>query len=322
MARILGIAVAAALSISGLFASPALAAGDLIHVQAGSLAFGATSPIGGGNRFYPANVAIHPGGSIAFNVVGAHLLAVNRPPGPIFTLFGPPSFSATLASPTQAVNSSIIGDTGPTTFTLTFASTLPPGRYTVICGLHIGMKETVHVLPMSARLPKTDAEYGAIAQKQITRDLDTLRDIAATANKRGDDEDEDSGLTVWVGAGNNRVSNLRFFPGTATVHVGQKITFLKTHDPTEPHTVTFGTEPSDPLLQLLPRGGSTYSGTENVNSGFMATKAQFAFYQLAGTPLPVALTKYTLTFTTAGTFSYFCAIHDGVGMKATVVVLP
>src|SRR5438105_13914021 len=88
--RIASFALAAALSVTGLFASPALAASaHTWSVQAGSIAFGSAGPVGGGNRFYPAVVSIHHGDSIAFHGLGAHLLAVNRPAGPIFTLFGP-----------------------------------------------------------------------------------------------------------------------------------------------------------------------------------------------------------------------------------------
>jgi plastocyanin len=319
--RIVSAAVAAALSITYLFASPALAAdAHTWSVQMGSVAFGSTGPRASGNRFYPESVAIHQGDSVAFNVVGAHLLAVNRPPGPVFALFGPPSFAATLTSPSQSVNSSIIGDAGPVTFTLTFASTLPAGRYLVICGLHLGMKELVDVRPPGAELPKTDAENAVTAQREIAHDLATFDRIDATAN-RGNRDDEDQGPTVWAGAGNKRGSNLRFFPASITVHVGQTITFLKTHDPTEPHTVTFGPENPDPILQFVPSGGNTYDGTGTVNSGFLSTSKQFAFYQLAGTPL-VQATSFKVTFTKAGTFSYICEIHDVVGMVGTVVVRP
>ncbi|MDQ6852907.1 MAG: plastocyanin/azurin family copper-binding protein [Actinomycetota bacterium] len=312
-------ALSAMLSVTGLFGSPALAAGGHTwQVQAGSLAFGATGPTGGGNRFYPAAIAIHQGDSVTFSPMGAHTITFNRPAAPVFALFGPFG-DRTITSPTQRTNSGIIGQ-GPGTYTLTFASTLPTGRYTIICGLHIGMRETIAVLPSTEKLPKTDAEYRAIAQKEIARDLANLADIAADA--RDNNEDEDGNPSVLVGAGNTRVSNLRFFPGAVTVHVGQTVTFLKTQDPTEPHTVTFGTEPADPLAQQLARGGSTYSGTENISSGFMSTPAQYAFYQLAGTPLPVALTKYKVTFTKVGDFAYFCAIHDVVGMRATVHVVP
>lgn len=314
------IAFSAILSISGLLASPAFAAtSQTWEIQAGSVAFGATGPTGGGNRFYPERIAIHQGDSVTFRPIGPHTITFNRPPGPVFGLFAPFG-ETTITSANQQTNSGIIGEPPGASYTLSFASTLPAGRYMVICGLHIGMRETITVLPPGAELPKTAAQYRAIAQEQIADDLAALAEIAADA--RENDRDEDGGPSVLVGAGNKRVSNLRFFPQVVTVHLGQTVTFMKTHDPTEPHTVTFGTEPEDPLAQLLARGGSTYSGTENISSGFMSTPAQYAFYQLAGTPLPVARTKYKVTFTAVGDFAYFCALHDGAGMRATVHVVP
>ena len=314
-------AMAIVLSITGIFGSPAVAAGTTTwHVQAGSIAFGPTGPVGGGNRFYPASIAIHPGDKVAFTPLGAHTITYNRPPGPVFVLFAP-SGVTTLTAANESVNSGIIGDgpPPPPTFTVTFASTLPAGLYKFICGLHIGMTEMIDVLPMSQALPKTDAQYGAIAQAEITRDLATVADIAAEAAQGT--EDEDGGPSVLVGAGNKRVSNLRFFPQTTTIHVGQTITFLKTHDPTEPHTVTFGPENPDPFLQLLPSGGNTYDGTGTVNSGFLSTTEQYAYYQLAGV-FPPPTTRFRVTFTRAGTYEYICALHDVVGMVGTIVVKP
>ncbi len=336
MRRLATITVAATLAVTGLFSSPSLASTPSTwHVQAGSIAFDASGPSGGGNRFYPSEISIHAGDSVVFGLMGPHTVTFNRPPVPLFALFAPINATptaGTISSPAVPVSSGIVGTAPGDTYTLTFASTLAPGRYTVICGLHIGMTETIRVLPSSAQLPKTDAQYTAIAQREIARDLATTARIAARGGGGGENDNEDEGEnddrggrdnpTVFVGLGNQRVTNLRFFPQIITVHVGQTVSFLKTKDPTEPHTVTFGTEPADPIAQLMARGGSTYSGTEDLSSGFMSTKAQFAFYMLSGFPLPVALTKYRVTFTTPGTFAYFCAIHDDVGMRAFVHVIP
>jgi plastocyanin len=316
--------VAATLAITAIFSSPSFASTpNTWHVQAGSVSFDASGPSAGGNRFYPEALSIHAGDSVLFTPIGPHTVTFNRPPGPLFFLFGPiggsPS-AGTIGSPSAPVSSGFIGGAPGDTYRLTFASTLAAGRYTVICGLHLGMTETIDLLPSTQALPKTDAQYTALAQKEIARDLAHAADIAKAATEN--DQKEDDNQLVLVGAGNARVSNIRFFPAAVTIHVGESVTFLKTHDPTEPHTVTFGTEPPDPLGQLMARGGSTYSGTENLSSGFMSTAAQFAYFQLAGLPLPVALTKYRLTFTKAGDFAYFCALHDGAGMRGVVHVVP
>jgi len=322
MRRILAAAVAAALSVTGVFASPASAVTLPWVIQAGSASFGPGGVLGGGNRFYPEAIAIHQGESVEFRPIGPHTVTFNRPAAPVFALFGPFG-NPNLTSPTQPVNSGIIGEAPGAKFTLTF--NLSPGSYLVICGLHIGMTETIDVVPARQELPKTRDEVVAQAQREVTRDLNTLAEIAAETSEEND-EDEDGSPTVSVGAGNKRVSNLRFFPAVTTIHVGQSVTFLKTHDPTEPHTVTFGPESPDPVVQLLAAGGNTYHGVagETVNSGFMSTKAQFAFYQLAGTGLPVAVTKFKVTFTAVNTsgWDYICALHDDIGMRGKVIVLP
>jgi plastocyanin len=316
-------AVVATLAITALLSSPSLASTPATwHVQAGSIGFDGSGPSGGGNRFYPSAVAIHAGDSLAFGLVGPHTITFNRPPAPLFAIFAPINSTptaGTISSPFAPVNSGFVGGPPGEAYTLTFAPTLSPGRYTIICGLHIGMTETVDILSPSTALPKTDAQYTALAQQQVARDLATQAAIAARATENFNDEDGNP--SVLVGAGNSRVSNLRFYPAAVTIHVGQTVTFLKTQDPTEPHTVTFGREPDDQFAQLMPFGGSRYSGGD-ARSGIMTTAAQFAYFQLARTPLPVALTKYRLTFTSAGTFTYICSLHDQIGMRGVVHVIP
>jgi plastocyanin len=278
MIRLVGAATAAVvLSISGIFTSPALATtaptGQTWQVQAGSvLTFdGGPGPRGVGNRFYPGAIAIHQGDSIKFTPIGPHTFTYNRPPGPLFLLFAP-SGGTTLADPSATLNSGFVGGG---TFTVTFASTLPAGQYKFICMLHIGMTETVDVMPAGAALPKTDADYAAIAQAQLTRDLATAQRVDAAATE--DFQDEDGNPTVLAGVGTKRVSNLRFYPASITIRVGQTITFLKTKDPTEPHTVSFNLPPDiSQIGELLAHGGSTFNGKEYVNSGLLSTNAQYA----------------------------------------------
>jgi len=323
--RIVVAAIAAALSITGLFASPALATtnpppGHEWQVQAGGPPiFDLAGPRGAGNRFYPEAIAIHQGDSIKFAPFGPHTVTYNRPPVPVFALF-PPSGGTTLADPSATLNSGFI-EGPPFTFTVTFAATLPAGSYKFICSLHFGMTEMVDVLPIGATLPKTDADYAAIAQAAITRDLASLDRINAEATENF--EDEDGSPKVLVGAGNARVSNIRFFPASVTVRVGHSITFLKTQDPTEPHTVTFGNafDPNDPLAEFRASGGRTYDGTGVANSGWLSTREQFSFYHLDGLGFPVAVTRYRLKFTSVGDFPFVCAIHDGAGMVGIVHVV-
>jgi plastocyanin len=94
---------------------------------------------------------------------------------------------------------------------------------------------------------------------------------------------------------------------SVTIRVGTTLTWtnLSTNNP---HTVTFPVAgqplpplPGDPFTP--PLGGSTYDGTQVTNSGVL-------FYGQS----------YSLTFTKAGIFTYFCLFHDNAGMIGTVIV--
>jgi len=80
-----------------------------------------------------------------------------------------------------------------------------------------------------------------------------------------------------------------FNPGTITVRVGQQVVWV--NNDSAPHTTTSGSCP-----------GGTCTPTPGWDSGTLNSGQSFAF-----------------TFTTAGTFNYFCRIH-GASMQGTVVV--
>ena len=98
-----------------------------------------------------------------------------------------------------------------------------------------------------------------------------------------------------------------FFPATLTVNVGDTVTW--TLGSGEVHTVTLGKPPfqdGDVNAIFVAVGGPNYDGTSFVNSGLIYP---------AGAPGP---SKFALTFTKAGSFTYFCLLHQS--MQATVVV--
>src|ERR1700682_2768311 len=119
MKQIVATAVALALSVAGLFASPALASEPTtFHVQAGSSAF-TTGVLGAGNRFYPGAIALHQGDNVLVTADGPHTVTFNRPPGPVFALFGPFG-DPNIPNPALPVNSGIFAFPPMTTFKLTF----------------------------------------------------------------------------------------------------------------------------------------------------------------------------------------------------------
>lgn len=95
---------------------------------------------------------------------------------------------------------------------------------------------------------------------------------------------------------------LSFLPGKVVIDEGDSITW---NNAGEPHTITFlGSYAAPPANPTAPQGGNTFDGSNFVSSGFL---------------LPGQ--KFTLTFTKAGTYPYFCVLH-APEMNGVVVVQP
>jgi len=117
---------------------------------------------------------------------------------------------------------------------------------------------------------------------------------------------------------------MRFLRDSIIVHVGDTVEWTNL-DPVTPHTVTFGTEPTN----LNPPSGNVTSASDgarqatinsindDVHSGFIQAAPQDRT-NLAQAPLGV--TRFRVTFNTPGTFNYICALHDELGMVGKVIV--
>jgi len=143
------------------------------------------------------------------------------------------------------------------------------------------------------------------------------------------------GEIVATPGGVQTSSLVRFVTGKIVVHVGDTVEW-ENHDPEEPHTMTFGEEPSpDDLfppsanVTVDPDGGLhavLNSPNDSVHSGFVLQP----FADEPGTPVnsspnnAIALnpTRFRVTFMGPGTYNYICALHDNLGMVGQVVVLP
>lgn len=128
-------------------------------------------------------------------------------------------------------------------------------------------------------------------------------------------------------------SLVRFVKEKIEIHVGDTVEW-STHDPEEPHTITFGPEPQDLFdpsanVTVDPDGGLhaiLNSPSDSLHSGFILQ----ALDDQPGTPVntapnnAIALnhTRFRITFMGTGTYNYICALHDNLGMVGQVIVLP
>ena len=309
---------------------------------------GAQSPDMGSQvqAFLPNEMWIHAGDSIRWTLNSTEIHTVTfltatqlRPPnfGPVFGIgVGCPGNTSDGAAfdGSSCVNSGLLGQgpitVGPglQTYSVTFPS---PGNFKLSCLVHFYMQGTIHVLAASAPLPHDQAFYDRQASKQGASLVATTTGFRGLDNSQTEDNSQPATVTAGIGAilttsgaGGQQLSLVRFLQPVIVVRVGDTVEWTN-HDTSEPHTVTFGTEPTDPRGPSTNVSGTTdgarqatiSSTADSVNSGLLALAPQ----DRSGLPeTPLGVTRFRVTFTARGTYNYICSLHDNLGMVGTVIV--
>ena len=118
---------------------------------------------------------------------------------------------------------------------------------------------------------------------------------AAVAESPAAGSAQPGGSAAPAASGGNAISIVQktFQPSTLTVHVGDTVTWTVTQAISDPHSVTSGT-----YKDAASSGKDFDSGVKLRNDG----------------------DSFSHTFATAGTFSFFCAVHPDT-MSGTITVL-
>jgi plastocyanin len=277
--------------------------------------------------FLPNEIWIHVGDSISwtFNADDIHTVTFLtdgqvRPPFPV----GCPGFSASGAT----FDGSTCVSAPPSVASGTFSVLFPTaGNYKLVCLVHEDMTGTIHVLDTSVPLPHEQSFYDRQAARQA-QDLLSAPDLLSGHHH----DNSANAVTVGIGkivanaGGHETVSIMRFVEPELVIHAGGTVEWTN-HDPITPHTITFGDDPANPIP---PSGNVTVdidgalhatiaSTSDSVHSGFIMSAPQ----ERIGLPqAPLGPTRFRITFTTPGVYPYFCALHDNLGMKGRIIVLP
>jgi len=278
--------------------------------------------------FLPNEIWIHVGDSIAwtFNADDIHTVTFLtdgqvRPPFPV----GCPGFSPSGAS----FDGSTCVTSPPFITGQTFIVNFPTaGNYKLVCLVHEDMTATIHVLDTSVKLPHEQSFY----DREAAREAQDLLSAPVLVRRHTHKKSANAvavgiGQILANGGGHETVSLMRFVEPEQVIHAGATVEWTN-FDPITPHTITFGEEPAgDPAP---PSGnvtididgalhGTISSTSDNVHSGFIISAPQ----ERIGLPqAPLGTTKFRITFTAPGVYPYICALHDDLGMKGRIIVLP
>src|SRR5712692_1257937 len=288
--------------------------------------------------FLPNEIWIHAGDSITWTFPTDEIHTVS------FLKSGQTRLSRLVGCPGFTIGESAIfdGSICVTTASLvkgqTFTVTFPiAGNFKLVCLVHANMTAVVHVLPLSEPLPHDQDFYDDQAAQQRH---DLLFDTDKGTDHDGDHERDDSDrtrspenkVTAGIGeivatpGGSQTVSVMRFEEPTKVIHAGETLEWSNS-DPVTAHTITFGVEPANPVPPsanvTVDADGARHSvinsPADNVHSGFIVAPPQD---RIGLAQAPPGVTRFRVTFTSPGVFPYICALHDALGMKGTVTVLP
>ena len=135
------------------------------------------------------------------------------------------------------------------------------------------------------------------------------------------------GFGVWIDGKFHRVGIGAL--GTLIVRLTEELEAVEwtDDDPIAAHTITFGLKPQDlvnPSSNVTvdadgARHGVLNSTSDVVHSGFIQAAPQDP---TGLAQAPSGVTRFRVTFTKPGIYPYICSLHDVLGMKGNVVVLP
>ena len=298
-------------------------------------------------RFYPENITVNVGDKIVWKLRGSepHTVTFLAPketvPGiiipennsskrlilnPLFVLpDGGPNYDGTAPAGSGQLD---VEPNFPREYNLTFTKA---GKYEYFCGFHSMMKGNVTVQPAGTPYPEAQDQIDSEAAKQLSSDMEEALNAVPQAENVSM-RPGPNGTAIYdinLGYGDGIVSWMRFVPTNLTIYAGDTVEWIR-NDVEMPHTVTFlsgGKEPDlfliepqqrgppefvlNPMVQM-PAGGKIYSGKGYFNSGVIWGEM---------VPLP-GPSSYALTFDTPGDYEYLCVLHDYMGMKGLITVVP
>jgi plastocyanin len=298
------------------------------------------------SSFYPDRVTIAPGDKVKVTTLGfgdtifvpkgeaVPSFAIPNPDAPVsgakdaagndMWFNGQPAFAPNPAvimpsggkviDGSEVVGSGIALDGPPKPWVVRFPKA---GTYVLRSALQPGVRLTVKVKRKAAGAKKADA---ARTQRQLRANAKLAKRLLKYKGPKGN--------VVRAGNDAKGVATIAFFPAKKTVKVGDTVRFTMSKQSIETHNVAFGPkayldehakrffgpvfEPFVTFRSEAPESAIVFDGANHGN-GYVNTGVLDAN---RATPLP---SSEKITFTEAGTYAYYCAVH-GNDMAGEIVV--
>jgi plastocyanin len=280
--------------------------------------------------FLPNEIWIHAGDAITwtFDVNEIHTVTFlisgeNRPPFPVGCPPGPPPGITPNGASVDGLH---CVNAGAQVAGQHYTARFPvAGNFKLVCLVHEDMTGVVHVLAPGIPLPHNQAYYDRQGL-QVKRALLADGDRASDASDRSPPNHvvAGTGEVAATPGGHVNLAVMRFSDHVTYIRAGQTVQW-NNEDPSTPHTITFGTEPINPIPPSTnvgtdldgARHATIRSTADSVHSGFIVAEPQ----ERVGLPqAPPGITRFRVTFTHAGIYPYICALHDNLGMHGEVIV--
>lgn len=270
-----------------------------------------------GMVYLPGTITVDVGDTVTWvgNSAEPHTVTFNATnPSPFAPATPGGSFDGTTyknSGPMTNEPQSVTGFPSAHSYSLTFTKS---GTFHYKCLFHPGMMGAVKVNPAGTAYPETQQQYDTANRIQ------TAQIIGSGYRLMGQEYAQSNNHLVYMGGTDMATGAdvMRFIRPVVVIHAGESVTFENMS--MEPHSVTIGSDAGrcngdSPACDY---GNTSYNPATGT---YHSTYSSGYFYQWVD---PMVAPDHTLvmTFTTPGTYQYYCALHDYMGMMGTVIVLP
>jgi plastocyanin len=280
-------------------------------------------------QFAPQSLQVHKGDTVTWAINSFH--NVHFEDAPVDLVVAPevdgkplPQINPAVAFPTAdsgssyqggEANSGLLIPPAPPTFSLVIDA--EPGTYPYMCDVHPGMLGSITVVGNDVAIPspaEVDAQAGSEFGATLGQAVAAFPDLESLTA-----DSTDTGVTVQMGnSGTGRATVNQYFPFSATIQVGQSVTWTNPADSIEPHVVAWPPARNQDVAPMPQEGGPPILALGPTIAPMTQSGASIGASDTYSSGLVLPGQSFTLTFNEAGTYPYVCNIHPGMTGVITV----